>query len=73
MCKNAYPPRKINDLRSVQIVLSKHCPDGQVPPGPTTRRYKMTFSVNRILDVLVSFATVGLALTIAGATAFLGA
>ncbi len=33
----------------------------------------MTFSLNRILDVLVSFATVGLALTIAGATAFLGA
>ena len=33
----------------------------------------MTFSVNRILDVLVSFATVGLALTIAGATVFLGA
>ena len=40
---------------------------------PTTGRYEMTISVNRILDVLVSFATVGLALTIAGATALLGA
>ena len=29
--------------------------------------------MNRFLDVLVSFATVGLALTLTGATAFLGA
>ena len=45
------------------------------PPqlGSKTRRLKMTFSMNRMLDVLVSFATVGLALTLAGATAFLGA
>ena len=33
----------------------------------------MTFSMNRILDVVVSFALVGLALTVAGATAVLGA
>lgn len=33
----------------------------------------MSFRMNRILDVVVSFAVVGLALTIAGATAALGA
>jgi len=33
----------------------------------------MTILMNRILDVVVSFAVVGLTLTIAGATAFLGA
>jgi hypothetical protein len=33
----------------------------------------MTLSMNRILDVVVSFAVVGLALTVAGATAILGA
>ena len=32
----------------------------------------MSISMNRILDVVVSFATVGLALTLAGATAALG-
>lgn len=33
----------------------------------------MSFRMNRILDVVVSFAVVGLALTIAGATPALGA
>jgi len=33
----------------------------------------MLFQMNRILDVVVSFAVVGLALTTAGATAVLGA
>ncbi len=33
----------------------------------------MSFSINRILDVVVSFALVGLALTVAGATAVIGA
>lgn len=33
----------------------------------------MTMLMNRILDVVVSFAMVGLALTVAGATAALGA
>jgi len=33
----------------------------------------MTILLNRILDVVVSFAVVGLTLTIAGATAVLGA
>lgn len=32
----------------------------------------MTILMNRILDVVVSFAVVGLALTVAGATAVLG-
>ena len=32
----------------------------------------MSISMNRILDVVVSFAVVGLALTVAGATAVLG-
>ena len=33
----------------------------------------MSVLLNRALDVVVSFAVVGLALTVAGATAFLGA
>lgn len=33
----------------------------------------MTFKMNRILDNVVSFAIVALGLTIAGATAFMGA
>ena len=33
----------------------------------------MTFSIPRILDAVVSFAVVGLALTVAGATVVLGA
>ena len=33
----------------------------------------MNYLLNRILDLSVSFAVVGLTLTIAGATAFLGA
>jgi hypothetical protein len=32
----------------------------------------MTFRLNRILDTVISFATVSLALTLAGATAALG-
>ncbi len=33
----------------------------------------MSIQLNRILDVVVSFAVVGLTLTLAGATAVLGA
>ena len=33
----------------------------------------MSILMNRVLDVVVSFAMVGLALTLAGATALLGA
>jgi hypothetical protein len=33
----------------------------------------MTFKMNRILDTVVSFAVVALGLTIAGATALVGA
>lgn len=33
----------------------------------------MSIQLNRILDVVVSFAAVGLTLTLAGATAVLGA
>jgi hypothetical protein len=33
----------------------------------------MSFSMNRILDAVVSFAFVGLTLTVAGATVALGA
>jgi hypothetical protein len=33
----------------------------------------MSILVNRVLDVVVSFAVVGLALTAAGATAIIGA
>ena len=33
----------------------------------------MSFLMNRVLDVVVSFAVVGLTLTVAGATAMLGA
>ncbi len=33
----------------------------------------MSFLMNRVLDVVVSFAVVGLTLTVAGATAILGA
>ena len=36
-------------------------------------RTAMTMLMNRILDVVASFAAVGLALTVAGATAVLGA
>ena len=33
----------------------------------------MSILLNRVLDVMVSFALVGMALTVAGATAVLGA
>ena len=41
--------------------------------GPRTRNDKMTINLNRMLDTLVSFAIVALGLTLAGATAFVGA
>ena len=37
------------------------------------RSLKMSILLNRVLDVVVSFALVGMALTVAGATAVLGA
>ena len=37
------------------------------------RSLKMSILLNRVLDVMVSFALVGMALTVAGATAVLGA
>ena len=39
----------------------------------TKRRTAMSILMNRILDVVVSFAVVGLTLTVAGATMALGA
>ena len=43
-------------------------------PGPDRKwRSEMSMLLNRMLDVVVSFAVVGLALTVAGATAVLGA
>lgn len=46
-------------------------PDGR---GRLTEEWRIAMSIqmNRILDVVVSFAVVGLALTIAGATAVIG-
>ena len=41
--------------------------------GPQQRRIAMSILMNRILDAVVSFAVVGLTLTIAGATVALGA
>ena len=58
-------------------MLSKHCPDGRGAlgaRGPERKWSKhMSNLMNRILDLTVSFAVLGLTLTIAGATAFLGA
>ena len=58
-------------------MVSKHCPDGRgVPdrPDPNEKRsLKMSILLNRVLDVVVSFALVGMALTVAGATVVLGA
>jgi len=59
-------------------VLSKHCPDRTWGPGSAgtrtqKRRTEMSILITRMLDTVVSFAVVGLALTVAGATAFLGA
>ena len=43
-------------------------------PAPHSRRiYKMSINMNRILDTLASYAIVALGLTIAGATALVGA
>ena len=39
----------------------------------TEMENQMSMLMNRMLDVVVSFAMVGLALTVAGATAVLGA
>ena len=68
-----------------QNQLSVQCSDAAIQslsrwtrgPGPTgpeaERRSAMTNLLNRILDLSVSFAVLGLTLTIAGATAGLGA
>ena len=57
-------------------MLSDHRPDGHglpIPGRPTNQRSKkMTFSLNRILDVVASVAIVALSITTAGATAVLG-
>ena len=49
--------------------------DGGGLAGPGTQEWRnaMSMLMNRMLDVVVSFAVVGLALTVAGATAVLGA
>ena len=39
----------------------------------TTRSYEMSILMNRILDVVVTYAVLGLTLTVAGATVALGA
>jgi len=42
--------------------------------GAANKKEKeMSFRVNRMLDMLVAYAVVGLTLTVAGATAVLGA
>lgn len=49
---------------------------GAGSPGRRIRQQgtqTMTFQLNRLLDVVVSFAVVGLTITLAGATAVLGA
>jgi len=60
------------------MVLSKRCPDeatlqGAVLANEPSGRKAMSFRMNRMLDVAVSFAIVSLAFTLAGATAALGA
>lgn len=58
------------------MVLSRHRPDRSSlnpPIGSQAGGSAMSFQMNRMLDVVVSFAAVGLALTLAGATAVLGA
>ena len=46
----------------------------RLPPAPNTKRNElMSIQLNRLLDTLVSFAVVALGLTLAGATAFVGA
>lgn len=41
--------------------------------GPNTKERTMSFRMNRVLDVIVAYAVLGLTLTVAGATAMLGA
>jgi CHASE1-domain containing sensor protein len=41
--------------------------------SPNTKENEMSFRLNRVLDVLVAYAVLGLTLTVAGATAVLGA
>ena len=67
MCKNAYQVGRNSYLCSVQMGagLGSTAPEAE-------RRPAMTNLLNRILDLSVSFAVLGLTLTIAGATAGLG-
>lgn len=46
---------------------------GLPAPAPKKRNDKMSINLNRMLDTLASFAIVALGLTLAGATAFVGA
>jgi hypothetical protein len=52
-----------------------HIGHGDRDPGAATarRNYKMSINMNRVLDVLASYAIVALGLTLAGATALVGA
>ena len=56
-------------------MLSKHCPHGTGDRNTGAELKKGTFvmsiQMNRILDVLASFAIVALGLTLAGATAIM--
>ena len=61
-------PFRLCYLISVQMDMGL----GSAGPQTEKRRLKMSISMNRILDVVVSFAFIGLALTTAGATAVLG-
>lgn len=47
--------------------------EGPDPPGPTSKERTMSFRMNRVLDVVVTYAVLGLTLAVAGATAVLGA
>ena len=47
--------------------------DRETGAGPKKRNDKMSINLNRVLDTLASFAIVALGLTLAGATAIVGA
>jgi hypothetical protein len=68
--------KSLSRHRSDKCYLSiVHIGQGDRNPGaePKTRNQVMSIRMNRILDVLASYAIVALGLTLAGATAIVGA
>jgi hypothetical protein len=59
----------------MSYLIAVQMASGSGSPGVRTKEWRRAMSIlmNRMLDVMVSFAVVGLALTAAGATAVLGA